>query len=121
MSLDFYLPDYNVALECQGEQHVKPVYYRSKKWSKEKAELNLQEIKTKDALKLGLCEENKISILYVMNDKMFEIADKEFYNQDNTVIFNKPKDLTIDIIKEKLEKRLMKERIKEAKERRNQK
>lgn len=121
MSLDFYFPDYNIALECQGEQHIKPVYYRSKKWSKEMAELNLREIKTKDALKLKLCEENKISILYVMNDKMFEIADKEFYNQDNTVIFNNLNDLTIDIIKEKLEKRLMKERIKEAKERRKQK
>ena len=121
MSLDFYFPDYNIALECQGEQHVKPVYYRSKKWSKEKAELNLQEIKIKDALKLKLCEENKISILYVMNDKMFEIADKEFYNQDNTVIFNKLNDLTIDIIKDKLEKMLIKERIQEAKKRRNEK
>ena len=26
-SLDFYLPDYNVAIECQGEQHFKPVKY----------------------------------------------------------------------------------------------
>ena len=22
MSLDFYLPEYNVAIECQGEQHL---------------------------------------------------------------------------------------------------
>lgn len=50
-----------------------------------------------------------------MNDKMFEIADKEFYNQDNTIIFNKLKDLTIDIIKEKLEKRLIKEKMQEIK------
>lgn len=115
MSLDFYLPIYNIAIECQGEQHIRPAYYRTKKWSKEKAELNLQELKAKDTLKLKLCEENKISILYVMNDKMFEIADKEFYNQDNTIIFNKLKDLTIDIIKEKLEKRLIKEKMQEMK------
>ena len=25
LSLDFYLPEYNVAIECQGEQHFKPV------------------------------------------------------------------------------------------------
>lgn len=24
-SLDFYLPDYNIAIECQGEQHFLPV------------------------------------------------------------------------------------------------
>lgn len=26
MSLDFYLPDYNVAIECQGIQHFEPIY-----------------------------------------------------------------------------------------------
>lgn len=25
LSLDFYLPDYNVAIECQGEQHFEPI------------------------------------------------------------------------------------------------
>lgn len=25
--LDFYLPDYNVAIECQGIQHYKPIEY----------------------------------------------------------------------------------------------
>ena len=24
-SLDFYLPEYNLAIECQGEQHYKPI------------------------------------------------------------------------------------------------
>ena len=27
MSLDFYLPDYNIAIECQGEQHYRPVNF----------------------------------------------------------------------------------------------
>lgn len=26
-SLDFYLPQYNIIIECQGEQHFKPVKY----------------------------------------------------------------------------------------------
>ena len=27
MKLDFYLPDYNTAIECQGEQHFYPIEY----------------------------------------------------------------------------------------------
>lgn len=31
MKLDFYLPDYNLAIECQGEQHFYPIeYYHGK-------------------------------------------------------------------------------------------
>ena len=33
-SLDFYLIDYNIAVECQGEQHFKPIDFAGKgeKW-----------------------------------------------------------------------------------------
>ena len=27
MTIDFYLPEYNIAIECQGEQHYRPVKY----------------------------------------------------------------------------------------------
>ncbi len=27
LSIDFYLPEYNIAIECQGEQHYRPVKY----------------------------------------------------------------------------------------------
>ena len=29
-SLDFYLPDYNIAIECQGEQHYVANFFKSK-------------------------------------------------------------------------------------------
>ena len=30
-SLDFYLPEYNIAIECQGLQHYKPVDFAGKR------------------------------------------------------------------------------------------
>ena len=43
-SLDFYLPDYNVAIECQGEQHFKPVDFggKGKEWAETSYEENVR-------------------------------------------------------------------------------
>ena len=58
MKLDFYLPDYNIAIECQGEQHFYPIdYYHGK----EKFEL----IQERDEIKKKLCEKNNVSIEYI--------------------------------------------------------
>ena len=53
-SLDFYLPKYNIAIECQGLQHFRPVYGRKKsKEEKEKDFLTiLLNIFSKTVLKL---------------------------------------------------------------------
>ena len=56
-SLDFYLPDYNVAIECQGIQHFKPIDFFEK----------LNVIQQRDNLKKQLCEENGIKLLYYSN------------------------------------------------------
>lgn len=36
LRLDFYLPDYNIAIECQCEQHFKPIDFAGKgiEWAK---------------------------------------------------------------------------------------
>lgn len=55
--LDFYLPDYNCAIECDGEQHYKnnlSGYYTPKK---------ISDIRTRDLLKQQWCNKNGI-ILY---------------------------------------------------------
>jgi hypothetical protein len=57
LRLDFYLPDYNIAIECQGEQHYMQVPFINKKD-------NLQEIQKRDNIKRKLCQENNIKILY---------------------------------------------------------
>ena len=61
LSLDFYLPDYNVAIECQGEQHF--TKFRFMGDSDEK----LQERFLRDRIKKDLCEEHGIKIIYYSN------------------------------------------------------
>ena len=63
MSLDFYLPDYNVAIECQGEQHYlteEKGYYTTEM---------LCDIKQRDKLKHSLCQEHGIHIHYIKYDE----------------------------------------------------
>ena len=69
-SLDFYLPDYNIAIECQGEQHFRPVNFGSKTMTNEESFKLIQE---RDERKKCLCEEKGIKLLYYtdidLNDK----------------------------------------------------
>ena len=81
MYLDFYLPDYNIAIECQGEQHFKPVTFNRKlKVDEEKFRI----IKERDKCKLQKCNEHGIMILYYTNIKNICIC--EFY--ENNLYFN---------------------------------
>lgn len=66
MFLDFYLPDYNIAIECQGEQH-----YNSREkgiFTEEKVGI----IKQRDKLKYHLCQEHNIQIYYVKYNENVE-------------------------------------------------
>ena len=76
-SLDFYLPNYNVAIECQGEQHFKPIDFanRGESWSNEM----LSKVKLLDNRKKMLCEQNNVKLLYYSNIQYNEdiITDKE--------------------------------------------
>lgn len=55
--LDFYLPKYNVAIECQGIQHFESVkYFGGDESFKERLE--------RDKRKKKLCEENNVPVLY---------------------------------------------------------
>ena len=54
-SLDFFLPDYNVAIECHGAQHFVGHTFYSK---------NIEDIVRRDKRKKQLCEENGIKVLY---------------------------------------------------------
>ena len=72
--LDFYLPDYNVAIECQGVQHFMPIKNNVDKFEK---------IKFNDRFKKEKCEENGIKLLYFSH----EIISKNYTNE--YIIFNK--------------------------------
>jgi very-short-patch-repair endonuclease len=65
LSLDFYLPDYNIAIECQGLQHFKPVNFSNK--NNENIYENFEKQIDRDKEKHNLCEQNGIRLLYFSN------------------------------------------------------
>ena len=90
--LDFYLPKYNIAIECQGIQHFKPVDFAGKgnAWSNE---LFLKNLK-RDLLKKSLCEKNGVNLIYYTNEKILKENSieknifKKLYNNNLFVNFN---------------------------------
>ena len=61
-SLDFYLPEYNIAIECQGNQHFNEYKMFGGKDG-------LEKIKKRDLEKLKKCIDNNVQILYFSNRK----------------------------------------------------
>ena len=57
MPFDFYLPDYKIAIECQGRQHFMPI---SKFGGKKGFEYSLK----RDGKKKKFCIDNNIKLLY---------------------------------------------------------
>ena len=60
MFLDFFLPDYGIAIECQGGQHFEAVEYFG-------GDEMFERTKQRDSLKKELCEEHGIRVLYFSN------------------------------------------------------
>lgn len=60
--LDFYLPDYNIAIECQGEQH-----FQRSGWGRGD---NGKIVTERDLNKQKLCGEHNIKIIYYSNLKI---------------------------------------------------
>ena len=58
LPFDFYLPDYNMAIEYQGIQHYKPIEY----FGGEKA---FKKLKRHDEIKKNYCKENGILLLTI--------------------------------------------------------
>ena len=59
-SLDFYLPDYNVGIECQGGQHYEPADYFG-------GEDGFKQTLERDKRKFKKCKKNGIKVLYYSN------------------------------------------------------
>lgn len=62
LSLDFYIPEYNVAIECQGKQH----FLKESMFGGE----SLEVIQERDKRKKMLCDENGVKLLYYSNLKI---------------------------------------------------
>jgi hypothetical protein len=66
-TLDFYLPDSNIAIECQGRQHFEPVRFGGISIEKSIDRFNKQTIRDKN--KYILCKEHNVKLLYYSNVK----------------------------------------------------
>lgn len=60
MFLDFYLPDFNVTIECQGIQHFKDVNFGN-------SVSLVKETQMRDRIKKELCEKHNIKVYYYAN------------------------------------------------------
>ena len=65
MFLDFYLPEYNIGIECQGIQHFNPIEYFGGNDA-------FESTRDRDILKQKLCKEHNIEILYYTDVKLEE-------------------------------------------------
>ena len=69
-SLDFYLSEYHVAIECQGRQHFMPI----KAFGDEEG---FQKCMERDKKKNKLCKENNINLFYINYDE--DIKSKVYF------------------------------------------
>ena len=71
-SLDFYVPEYNIGIECQGRQHFETIKHFG-------GTDELKKCKERDERKRKLCEEHGIKLLYFSDKKYSDeiITDKE--------------------------------------------
>lgn len=82
-SLDFYLPDFNIAIECQGKQH----------FINERRYKNLDKIRERDIRKRKLCKENNVILLYYTTKELIKLKPEndeekyfvDFYNLKNEI------------------------------------
>jgi len=73
-TLDFYLDDYNVAIECQGLQHFRPYGFKN---GKERFNDDVE----RDKRKKKLCEEHNVQLYYINYNEEIEIKLKEIIDK----------------------------------------
>ncbi len=68
-SLDLYLSEHNIAIECQGIQHFKPIDFagKGKKWANQ----SFEQIKKRDDRKLKKCLANNIKMIYIIDNEEY--------------------------------------------------
>lgn len=76
--LDFYLPEYNVGIECQGLQHFEIIKYYG-------GEDKYKTIIENDKIKYDLCINNGINLLYFSNKKNFPLKIEKSWNKYNVI------------------------------------
>ena len=74
MRFDFYLPDYNMCIEYDGEQHYKPI----KSFGGKKS---FDDIKLKDSIKTNYCISKNIKLLRISYDDNSDESLSNLFNK----------------------------------------
>lgn len=94
--LDFFLPEYNIGIECQGLQHFKPIdFYGGEEGFKYRI--------GNDIDKFNKCKDNGIALYYIKPKKGIEVSEiknnqifNDIYSHDN--IFTNAEDILNTIL-----------------------
>lgn len=78
LPFDFYLPDYNICIEYDGEQHFRPIEYFG-------GENGFIERKRNDAIKNAYCDKNDIALLRIAYNQDIEIELDNFFNNTKLI------------------------------------
>ena len=80
LRLDFYLPQYKCAIECQGKQHFEEVAHFG-------GNENFEITRERDKRKKILCNENKINLFYYSADKKYTtFLDEKVFHDFNEIL-----------------------------------
>ena len=71
-SFDFYLPEYNIAIECQGIQHFKNTRVN---WE------TVEIIQERDSVKFKKCLENNVKIIYYAEPKLKCLLPDSYFSK----------------------------------------
>lgn len=87
--LDFYLPEYNIGIECQGEQHFPTSDVTKKRCYLFSLESMEQGVK-RDIVKYNECKQNNVKLYYLINYRipMTVLKDEYYcgiYNDEKTI------------------------------------
>ncbi len=79
-TLDFYIPDKNIAIECQGRQH-----FSDKAFSGRDRNRDFEYQIRNDILKEKKCRENNVKLFYLVDNISYALnSGIELYNKENT-------------------------------------
>ena len=72
LRFDFYLPEYNICIEYDGEQHF---FSNNRNWNTED---NLKETKYRDNLKDSFCNQNNIRLIRIPYTELANLHKKDY-------------------------------------------
>ena len=89
-TIDFFLPDFRVAIECQGIQHFQPTDFagRGKEWAEQEYKHNIE----LDCRKQILCNECDIKLIYFTHEDVEHLIDHDKNTHFNGFKFYTDKD-----------------------------